>query len=110
MAVAHAVGERLLHVGEFDEIEGGRNIDHPVARNAAGDRVDEFCKAARLLDGKVDALQDFQAVRRLQDRFAAELQKLRLDPFDQVCDVMKLPRPDASGLLEEIPQRERLAS
>ena len=63
MAMAQqAVAERLLHVGKLDEIERGRDIDEPGLRNCRRHRVDEFGKAARLLDGEIDTLQHLDAV------------------------------------------------
>ena len=70
MAMAQAVCERLLHVRQLHEVQGGGDIHQPRLRQRCRDRVDELGEPARLLDRKVDALQNLDAVGRIGLRFA----------------------------------------
>ncbi|EGE59929.1 hypothetical protein RHECNPAF_1760012 [Rhizobium etli CNPAF512] len=89
MAMAGGAAQRLLHFRQLDEAERSCDVDGPAERDFAGDRVDEFSKAARFLHCQIDALHDLHGVRRIQNFGAAELEELRLDALDQVGDIVQ---------------------
>ncbi|CVI18580.1 hypothetical protein AGR4A_Cc40057 [Agrobacterium tumefaciens str. B6] len=87
MAMAEGGAERLLHFRKLDEAERGRDIHDPVSGNGAGDGIDEFGKATGLLDGKVDALQELDAVAR--QLTVGHFKQLRFDALYKVGDIVQ---------------------
>ncbi len=73
----------------FDEVERRRHVDSPALRHVGGDLSQEFRKAAGLLHGEIDPLQDHHALRGVLARLRMQFGELGFDALDQIGDVVQ---------------------